>query len=640
MLNAFRKHAYSWMVRAILFLIVVVFAFWGIGTGLFNQVHPLASVDGQTILTDEVDRQADQMRRTLQRMYGANALDALKTMNLRQEALGQVIEDRLLQRESRRIGLDISDTDLQDKIASGKAFQVNGQFDFDTYQAVLSQNDLSPAEFEQQERQEMTTDLLRRMVTQGVQISDGEARLDFDQRNAKLALAYVPIPYSQFAAKVSPTDKQMADYYNRSSEKFREPERVKILLVDYEPSALAEKLNPSDKEIEDYYDKNKSSEFTHPFQVRARHILISIPGGATAKEKADAKAKAEGILRQIKAHPHDFAALAAKFSDDPGTKDNGGDLGYFGRGQMVKPFEDAVFKLKPGQVTMVESQFGYHVVEAEDSRAARVDTLVQARPEIIDTLRRKTGGEIARKALNADLAAALAGQDLKDLAQKRGLQAVETPFFAADEPVKGAEKTPELAREAFKLQEGDTRAIAGTAGESYLIKLIKRAPSHIPPLAEIRPKVREALVQEMAEQAASDFAESILKQIKTADDFSRVAASNKLEVHTTGEFGRAEGSLPVVGRFPEATDAAGVVIKVPGVIDRVLEHAGDSYLFEVLSRRPPDNDQWKKDGPAFTDRMLEQQREQAWRRFTAGLKEHARITVDANQLGGPAESSM
>ena len=640
MLNAFRRQAYSWMIRIVLFLIVVVFAFWGIGTGLFNQVRPLASVDGQTILTDEVDRQADQMRRSLQRIYGGNAADALKGMNLRQEALGQLIEARLLQREARRIGLEVSDADLQGRIASSKGFQVNGQFDFDTYQAVLRENDLSPADFEQQERQAMTADLLHGMVTQGVQLSDGEARLDFDQHNAKLALAYTVIPYSQFAAKLSPTDKQMADYYNRNGQEFREPERVKILLVDYEPSALTEKLSPSDKEIEDYYNKNKSTEFTHPFQVRARHILIGVPAGATSQEKAGAKAKAEGILRQVKAHPGDFASLAAKFSDDPGTKDNGGDLGYFGRGQMVKPFEDAVFKLKPGQVTMVESQFGYHVVEAEDSRPARVDTLAQARPEIIDTLRRKTGSEIARKALNQDLGAALQGQDLKDLAQKRGLQAVETPFFAADEPVKGAEKSPDLAREAFKLQEGDTRAVPGAAGESYLIKLIKREPSHIPPLAEIGPKVREALVQEMAERAARDFAESILKQIKTADDFSTVAARNQLEVHSTGEFGRAEGSIPLVGRFPEATDAAGLVVKVPGVIDRVLEHRGDSYLFEVLSRRPPDNDQWKKEGPAFTDRMLEERREQAWNRFTAGLKEHARITVDTNQLGGAAESSM
>ena len=628
------------MIRVVLFLIVVVFAFWGIGTGLFNQVHPIASVNGQTILADEVDKQADQMRRSFQRMYGGDAAEALKRMNLRQEAVEQLIEARLVQSEAGRIGLEVSDADLQSRIAESKAFQVEGQFDFDTYQAVLRENDLTPADFEREERAVMIGDLLRGMVSQGVQISDAEARLDFDQRNANLALAYVAIPSSQFSAKQNPTDQQIADFYKRTGEKFREPERVQIVLVNYDSAALAEKINPSDKEIEDYYNRNKGTTFTHPFQARARHILISVQAGATDKEKAAAKAKAEGILAQVTAHPKEFASLAAQYSDDPGTKDNAGDLGYFGRGQMVKPFEDAVFKLKPGQFTMVESQFGYHVIQAEDSRPARVDTLAEARPDIIDTLRRKAGGEIAHKALQQDLSAALGGQDVSDLARKRGLQPVETPFFAADEPVKGAEKNPELAREVFKLQEGDIRALTAPNGASYLVRLVKRQPSRIPPLKEIQPKVRAALVQEMAERAARDFAQSLLKQIKTTDDFAKVAASNKLEVHSTGEFSRAEGTVPVIGRFPEVTDAAGLVVKLPGVIDHAMEHGGDSYLFEVLSRRPPDDEEWKKEGPAFTDRMLEQRREQAWNHFLAGLKEHARITVDANQLGqAPAESS-
>jgi hypothetical protein len=118
-----------------------------------------------------------------------------------------------------------------------------------------------------------------------------------------------------------------------------------------------------------------------------------------------------------------------------------------------------------------------------------------------------------------------------------------------------------------------------------------------------------------------------------------VAASNKLEVHRTDEFSRDAGSIPTIGRFPEVTDAAGLVVKVPGVIDRVMEHGGDSYLFEVLSRRPPDDEEWKKEGASFTQRTLDGRREQTWGQFLNGLKERAKIAVDTNQLGeSPTES--
>lgn len=640
MLSAMRRHAYSWMIRAVLFLIILVFAFWGIGTGLFNQVRPIASVDGQTILADEVDREATQIRRNLQQLYGPNASEALKNINLRQEALQQIVENRLIQREARRLGLEISDAELQRQIATNRAFQIDGQFDFQTYQAVLRDNDLAPADFERSQRDSIVAGLLKQMVSQGVLVSDDEARLEFNRRNAKLALAYVEIPYTQFAARITPTESQIADYYKNNGEKFREPEQVKVVFVDYDPAVLADKLNPSEKEIEEYYDKNKITVFTHAEQAHARHILTSVAPGATDKEKAEAKAKAEDVLRQVKAQG-DFTKLAAKYSDDPGNKFKGGDLGFFGRGQMVKPFEDAAFKLKPGEVALVETEFGYHVVKVDEVKPGHVDTPKEARPKIIEALKRKAGDAIAHKALHEDLAAALESHSLKELAEKRGLGAIETPFFAADEPVKGAEKNPQLVRAAFKLDEGDIRAVTGPGADSFLVKLLKRRPAQIPPLKEIEAKVREALVRDQAEQASRDFAQSVLKQIKTADDLTKVAAANKLQVHDTDEFSRADGAVPPIGKFPEVTDSASLVAKVPGVIGRVMEHGGSYYIFELLSRKPPRDEEWKTAGSSFTERLVQARREQVWNRFVNGLKEQAKITIDANQLGQTAtESSM
>ncbi len=356
MLEGIRRYQYSWQVQVTFAFLALIMAFWGFGGGgLFNTVHPVATVNGRQILGDQVDRAAANMRQTLQQMYGASAPEILKTINLRQEAVDRLIEQQLIGEEARHLGITISDEALQEKIAKEPAFQRDGQFDFATYQEVLRENNLQPSEYETGERERMIADTIRKMIDAGVQVSDDEARHAYNLRNERIGLRYAEMPYSDFTAKVSPTETQIADYYKRNAQQFREPERVKLLYVHYEPLVLAAKYTPPDKEIQGYYNRNATTRFAHPDQVHARHILIAVQAGATDKEKAAAKAKALDVLKQAQSGG-DFAKLAAKYSDDPSNKLQGGDLGTFGRGQMIKPFEEAVFAMKPGQITMVETR--------------------------------------------------------------------------------------------------------------------------------------------------------------------------------------------------------------------------------------------------------------------------------------------
>src|SRR6202167_3475631 len=365
MLEGIRRYQYSWQVQVPFAILALVMAFWGFGGGgLFGSIRPIATVNGQKIRGDQVDRGATQLRSTVQHTYCANAQAVLKNINIRQEAVERLIEEQLIGDEARHLGISISDVALQDKISKETVFQRGGQFDFDTYQDVLRNNNLLPAEYEGEERDRMIADTLRNMIDSGVQVSDDEARHVYNLANEKIGLRYIEVPYEDFAAKISPTETQIADYYKKNAEQFREPERIKLTVVHYDPLVLAAKYTPPDKEVEDYYKRNASTRFTHAAEVSARHILIAVPAGATDKEKAAAKAKAAGVLKQAQAGG-DFVKLAAKYSDDPSNKLQGGDLGSFGRGQMVKPFEDAVFAMKPGQIAMVETMYGYHIVKLD-----------------------------------------------------------------------------------------------------------------------------------------------------------------------------------------------------------------------------------------------------------------------------------
>ncbi|MGH7914920.1 MAG: SurA N-terminal domain-containing protein [Candidatus Binataceae bacterium] len=630
MLDLMRKHAYSWLTRAVVIGLIAVFAFWGVGTGFFTRIKPIATVNGHQILTKDVDQQAKQLRERLEQIYGADAPAALARYNVREQALEQLIDQQLVLDEASRLGLKISDTALERMIEAQTAFQVDGRFDMAIYQTALRSQNMRPADFESEVRLEMLQQLVQRMVGETVEISDAEMRQVYDQINLKLAMSYVEISYKRFESTISPTDKQIADFFQSHREQFREPERISFDFIRYDPDRLAAKVNPSVKEIQNYYNRERDSRLTHPEQVRARHILIAVAADATPTQKAAAKAKADELLKQIKAGA-DFAKLAKQFSDDPGTKNSGGDLGYFGQKEMVKPFADAAFRMKAGEMAVVQTQFGYHVIQVEDHKLAHVETLEEARPQIVEALRHRAGTEQAHQAIDQDLGDALNGKKLEELANKRGLDLIKTPLLAV------GERTPEitdpkLVREVFKLNPNDVRVINGSDAQ-YIVKLVERKPSYLPKLADIESRVRAALVRQTAEAKALERATAFLKQVKNPAGFGAAASAAKLAVHTTGDFSRADNSVPGIGEFHEAMRAASMQPGSPAVISRPLTLDGNAYVFEVTSRTLPSDDQWKAAKSAFKDQLLKQRQAQAWESFVQDLRARAQI-VEHPELAG------
>jgi peptidyl-prolyl cis-trans isomerase D len=637
MLDRMRGHQNSWATWVVGGILAFFMTFFGLTTGFLGHIKPIATVNGKQILTDQVDRQSTQLRNLYQQMYGANATQALKGMNLREQALDMLIERQLVQEEANRLGIRISTAALQQKIATDPNFQRDGQFDFDAYQEILRSNDMLPHEYEDRVRDDMVSNALKSMIDLGIDVSSDEVRHAYNLRNEKIALNYVEFDWTNFTGGISPTAQQVQEFYKKYNDEFVEPERVKIEFIHYVPAMMAAKFTPSDWDINTYYKDHLKSTFTHPEEAHARHILVAVPAGATPAEKEAAHKKALDILKQAKSGA-DFAKLAAKYSDDPSNKFSGGDLGSFSRGQMVKPFEDAVFKMKPGELTLVETSFGFHVVKLDGLTPAHVDTLNEAKPKIIETIRSEEGARLARNAVNEDLSAALSGTTLEDIAKKRGLDVVETGEFARNEPIKGVTDPSPLIDAAFKADVGQVRGVPA-GGAPYLIKLVARDPSHVPPLKEITDKVREAAIKAIASDRARAEAVKVLAQVKGAGNFAAVAAENKTPMKTVAPFIRSSNDIPGIGQFPEVTDAAGMAAELPIMIDRVMERAGNSYIFEVTARTDPSDQDWKNDEKQFTQEYLTSRRQVAWQRFLEQLKSDARITIDSDQLGA-ASSSM
>jgi peptidyl-prolyl cis-trans isomerase D len=364
MLDSIRSIAQGWVGKALLVLITVPFALFGIDSYL-NQAGnnvAIAHVGDSSISVQEYSNELQNLRNRLQAEGKADAAE-LDSPQLKALVLNRLINKRLLNDEIRHAKYAISDAQLSTYITGMPEFQKDGKFSQDAYDQILQQNRITPSTFEEG----MRLDLLTQQAQDGISklgfISNARAEHTFKLTNQQRLVTVSEIKAKDFMSQVSIDAAQIKAYYEQHKAKLVVPEQVKIEFLLLSASSLIPTIKVDDAEVKRFYDDNPAK-FQGNQQRRASHILIGFGVSATAETKQQAKVKAEEILVAIKKDPDSFEALAVKNSQDPGSAVKGGDLGNFGRGAMVKPFEDAAFNMKVGEVSgLVESEFGFHIIK-------------------------------------------------------------------------------------------------------------------------------------------------------------------------------------------------------------------------------------------------------------------------------------
>ncbi|MDD4911144.1 MAG: SurA N-terminal domain-containing protein [Sideroxydans sp.] len=377
-------HEKKRLVQIVLALIVLPFALWGVDSYRNSgDVASLAEVNGEKIGQQEFDSALEQQRQRMREMAGENFDPTLfDSPEIKKSVLDGVVTQHLLFAEAKNAGLVVSDEQMAQIIASVPAFQKDGKFDKQQYESALRGRDMTPSMFEYRVRQDLTTRQLTDVFMQGGYASNFVAekliRLNEQQRMVSVAKLDTP----DVLARVNVDDKMVGDYYAANPQEFQIAERAKIEFVKFSVDSLMVDMNVSDAAVKAYYDEHLS-EFGTAEQREAAHILIAMAKQASDADKQAAKAKAEQVLKQVQQSPNKFSELAKQYSQDPGSAVNGGSLGAFGRGAMVKPFEDAVFSLKVGEISgLVESDFGYHIIKLTAVNAAKVKPLSEVKAAI------------------------------------------------------------------------------------------------------------------------------------------------------------------------------------------------------------------------------------------------------------------
>jgi peptidyl-prolyl cis-trans isomerase D len=370
-------------------MIIPPFAFWGIQwTQRTGSAGDVAEVGGQKISEQEFTEALRQQQDRLREMLGKNFDPAMfDSPSMRREVLDGLISQRLLTQHAARNYLTVSDETLVETTMSIPAFQVDGKFSRERYDIALQNGRMTAEQFDAALRRDLVVQQLTGALADSGFVSkstaDQFARLRAQQREVSEQRVQADARGVQIAPDA------VRAFYDGNPGRFQVPEEVQVEYVVLSAESLLATEQADAGEVRKYYDANLPK-YGEPEQRRASHILIPLKQGASDEDKRSARARAEKILAQLRASPGSFAELAKKESGDPGSAAQGGDLGFFSRGMMVRPFEEAAFRLKPGQISdLVESDFGFHIIKVTGVKPGKMKTLEQVRPEIELQLRKQ-----------------------------------------------------------------------------------------------------------------------------------------------------------------------------------------------------------------------------------------------------------
>ena len=468
MLKVFRDNIkyLSWILWAVIGLFVL-FVFVDFGSGVRSRgaggANSAARVGGRTVTMADFEHQYRQLEQLYGQLYGGRLTPEItKQLQLPLQALNRAVNEQVLLAEAERLGLRVSDEELRDKILEQSAF-VDDQGRFigeDKYAQILAANKYTVASFEAEVRKQILREKLNDALRNGIFIADDEIEKAYRDQVEKAKIRYIQLPRTQFAAEVQPTPAEVTAYFEAHKAEYKLSEQREGAYLLVEPDRLRDQVNVSDQEMKDYYGQHQD-EFKRSEQVHARHILIK-----SGAQRSEAQARQEiEKLRQRIAGGADFGAVAREASEDTGSKPQGGDLSYFGRGQMVKEFEDAVFNAKVGElIGPVTSPFGLHLIQVLDKRPATAVPFEEAKTQIRARLAFTRAGELAEQKAKA-LATQLAkdkpksSDSLAAVAKSTpGVTFAESGKFGAQDPIPGLGRVQPLNAAAFALKKGEVTA--------------------------------------------------------------------------------------------------------------------------------------------------------------------------------------
>jgi peptidyl-prolyl cis-trans isomerase D len=549
-----RRHAKSWLIKFLIGMIAVVFIFYfGYSFTSRNGVK-IAYVNGEPISGLEYQKTYRRLLEALQRDYKSVWSDNLiEVFDLRNRALENLINQKLVSQEARRIGLDITEKEIQEEILAYPAFQYKGRFDESRYMALLDQNRMRPEDFEAGIAQELLQRKLRQFLMTFSPVTEQEVLDQYTFSNEKAKISFVQFLPKNFEKSVAFDPESMEAYFEENKDEYRVPEKIRIAYITIDPNTFKGEVSITDQRVEYYYEDNKEM-FRQEKEVRARHILFKLDQNASEEEEEKVREKAAMVLEKARGGD-DFAKLAKEYSEGP-TAQKGGDLGYFSAGRMAKPFEVASFKMKKGEISeLVRTRFGYHIIKVEDVKEARAKTLEEVRGEIKKTLTNMASTDLAHEKALSMIDQMPYEVDLNQYAERHKVPIRQSGYFSSSETIPGIGGDDKLRKSIFSFEKNDVSEVLEFKGKFYIVQVVDKKPSHLPELKDAQEKVKKNFTSHLATLEAKSAAQGYLAELEGGKDWNELAKERNLLPKTTDFFTRNDYN-PQIGYAPDLQEAA------------------------------------------------------------------------------------
>lgn len=624
MLKWLRRYSRSWFIALIIGAIAIVFILWGVGGLQSPRFQEVAAVNGAPILmTDYIKQYNDLVRQYQEFSKGELTEETIKAMRLKEQALNRLIDETLLMQAAERLGIRVSDAELQEQIRSYPYFKENGQFSELRYQQLLARSHMNPADFENQERHRLLMQKIIQTITSFAKVSDEELKEMFRLARETVDVRYVAVSPERFLAAQHPSDAEIDKYYQEHQEQFRTPSRARVKYLLFRPGDFQEKARPTPTEVTDYL-KDHPEEFTRPQVIRVRQLLLKVPPKATPSERRQIENQAQALLRQARMGA-DFAPLAQKFSQDLTSRDKGGDLGEVKRGQHPPEWDKVAFSLKKEEVGLAVTNQGFHLIKLEEikqsARLPEAEAHSLASQRLLADKSRHLAQEAAQKARGL-----LNNTPMAEVAKKFGVQVKETPLLSLGEPVPELGAQPNFNQAALALKPQEISKVVDLTAGFAVLQGLEHQDSQIPPLEKCKDRVRQAVSGQQARNQAAQEAAKLLARLRQGEPLTKLTAQAGLSLQDSGPFTRFQGFL----RQPQAEPLTSAAFKVSSqdpYPPQPIFFQGKYYLLAFKARKAANPEEFQKERDKLQAEYLEHKRSIIFSAWLTGERQRAKIKI-------------